>query len=179
MKGNGLPVQPTITERVSRWCGAVTVAVLIAPTIGRMPARADQSGISQPALGLLNELVSAPRTEFFVYKNTDSGMNHSFPSGLFPGGPVLGKIHLDTACVYDPASPNGCTVNPNRLDLVRGTVLRVSFDPLSPLQFVGINFEEPEHYGVNPRGVGYDLRGATRVCFDALSPTPLNGRGHR
>src|SRR5437667_5206328 len=49
--------------------------------------------------------------------------------------------------------------------------MRITFDPLAPGEFVGLNIEEPENYGVDPRGVGYDLRGATRVCFNAISPT--------
>src|SRR5262245_19869641 len=63
-----------------------------------------EAGVSDPALSLVNSLVSADRASFFVYKNSDSGSNHAFPSGWFPGGPVLSKIHLDTACVYDPVS---------------------------------------------------------------------------
>ena len=35
-----------------------------------------------------------------------------------------------------------------------------------------MNFEEPESWGVTPAGVGYDVRGATRVRFDVRVPTP-------
>jgi hypothetical protein len=131
-----------------------------------------QVGISGPANGLVRDLVWANRTNFYVYQDSDSGFNHGFASGWFAGGAALGKIHLDPACVYDPASPNGCTSDGNRLDRVRGTVMRATFDPLAPGEFVGVNIEEPEDFGVKLTGVGYDLRGATKVCFDALSPTP-------
>src|ERR1700694_1918868 len=128
--------------------------------------------ISGPGLDLVHELVQANRSSFSLYVDSDSGYNKGFPSGFFPGGPVLTKIHLDTACVYDPQSSNGCATDRTRMDRVRGTVMRISFDPLASGEFVGINIEEPENWGVNMRGIGYDLRGATQVCFDALSPSP-------
>ena len=129
------------------------------------------SGV-QPTLTLINDLASENRRRFAVFEGQDSPFNHGFPSGFFPGGPVLSRIHLDTACVYDPASPNGCTTDATRLDRDHGTVMRISFDPLGPAEFVGINIEEPENFGVSGAGAGYDLRGATRLCLDALSPSP-------
>lgn len=129
------------------------------------------NSITGPALDLVHELIQANRSNFWLYLDSDSGYNKGFPSGFFPGGPVLSKIHLDTACVYDPQSSNGCATDPTRMDRVRGTVMRISFDPLAPGEFVGINIEEPQNWGVIQTGIGYDLSGATQVCFDALSPS--------
>lgn len=39
---------------------------------------------------------------------------------------------------------------------------------------MGLNFEEPEHYGVAPRGVGYDLREATTLVFDVRATRPVS-----
>src|SRR2546423_3911181 len=127
--------------------------------------------ISGPALDLVHELVQANRSNFWLYVDSDSGYNKGFPSGLFGKSTALSKIHLDTACVYDQQSSNGCATDRTRMDRVRGTVIRVSLDPLASGEFVGINIEEPENWGANNRGIGYDLRGATQVCFDALSPS--------
>ena len=112
----------------------------------------------------------AARNGAYVYLDSDSGYNWGFFPGWFPGATV-DRIHLNTACVYDPASPTGCTTDPGRIDAHRGTVVAIGFDPLPSGLFAGINVEEPENYGVNPRGVGYDLRGATLVCSsDAAAP---------
>jgi len=35
-----------------------------------------------------------------------------------------------------------------------------------------VNIEEPENWGAQQRGAGYDLRGATAVVFEVRSPTP-------
>jgi hypothetical protein len=133
----------------------------------------DPSPISGPALELTNELATTARRRFMVYGNSDSGENHGFPSGFFANSTLtLSKIHLDTACVADPSSATGCTTDPKRVDLARGTVMRVAFDPLRAGEFGGINMEEPRNWGVLQSGDGYDLRRATQVCFEAASPTP-------
>ena len=124
-------------------------------------------------IALLAERVSANRASFYVYQDADSGFNHGFPSGFFADRPeTLGKIHLDAACVDDSGTMNGCSTDPSHLDRDRGTVLRLSFDALSPGEFAGVNLEEPENWGTLRTGVGYDLRGATQVVFDVRSPTP-------
>lgn len=157
---------------VSKWlCERRLVQFTVVLALAVSPALS-QSGIADPALAFVNQLVSANRSKFAVYEDSDSGLNHGFPSGWFPGGPVLSKIHLGTACVYDSASPSGCATDTSRIDQTRGTVMRVTFDPLAGDEFVGINIEEPENFGVDPRGIGYDLRGAASICFDAASPTP-------
>jgi len=153
-----------------------------------------QSSISGQALPWINAQITADQASFYVYKDSDSGLNHGFSSGWFPDPKVdpaaLTKLHLDTACLYDPTSANRCATDTTKMDQTRGTVLRVTFDPLAPGEYVGFHFEEPQGYITNfdpntnsyscsgasatphcpPRG--YDLRGATQVCFDVLSPTP-------
>lgn len=117
---------------------------------------------------LLGDRIASNRTRFYVYRDADSGLNHGFPSGLFG---TFAKVHLDAACVDDPGSPSGCSSDPNRIDRARGTVLKLSFDPLVSGEFAGVTFEEPERFGVLQSGAGYDLRGATAVAFEARSPT--------
>ncbi len=55
------------------------------------------------------------------------------------------------------------------LDVTRGTVFRVSLDPLAPGEFAGLSFVEPEGAFVGAGGTGYDLSGARRVEFDVAS----------
>src|SRR5438552_3033400 len=113
--------------------------------------------ISDAAMSWINSAVQAVRNGFFLYLNSDSGYNNGFFSGFFPGGATLNKIHLNTACVYDPISPTRCSSDPNAIDRVRGTVARIGFDALALGEFAGVNVEEPENWGVRRTGVGYDL----------------------
>ncbi len=129
--------------------------------------------ISDPAYSLFTQRVAANRLNFHVYRASDSGLNHGVPSGFFG---EINKIHLDAACIDDPNSPTGCSTDPNRLDRERGTVLSISFDSLAPGTFAGVNIEEPENYGANPRGKGYDLRGAAQIVFDVRSPSGIKVR---
>jgi len=150
-------------------------------------AQSSGSGISGQAIVSITNRIRADRRNFYVYKDADSGFNHGFSSGWFPNDFTnLSKLHIDTACVYDANSRTGCATDPTKLDRTHGTVLRVTFDPLLPGQFVGFHFEEPEQYITNVNPVtgtyscstpncspkGYNLQGATQVCFDALSVTP-------
>lgn len=116
---------------------------------------------------MINERTADNSEAFFVYQDADSGFNHGFPSGLFGTVP---KIHLDAACLDDPGAPGGCSSDASLLDQVRGNVLRITFDPLTIFEFAGVNFEEPEHWGVNQNGVGYDLTGSTEMVFAVRSP---------
>lgn len=116
---------------------------------------------------LISQRVTGNRSVFFVYKDADSGFNHGFPSGFFPAAT---KIQIDAACLDDPQAPNGCSSDTNRLDRDHGNVLRISFDPLQQGEFRGVNIEEPENFGTQRSGIGYDLRGATSVVFDVRSP---------
>src|SRR5437773_4805112 len=97
------------------------------------------------AYTLLHRRTDANRQGFFVYQDGDAGPNHGFASGFFGS---YEKIEVDSACVDDPASANGCTSDPTRFDQTRGTVLRMSFGALSSSEFAGVNFEEPENWGV-------------------------------
>jgi len=137
--------------------------------------------ISGCAYQLLNQRASANQNSFYIYKDGDSGFNHGFPSGLFGSTDVdLSKVILDSACIDDPtldvASGTGCSSDTNRLDGTRGTVFRFTFPPLlSQEDFVGLNFQEPEHYAPSAVsgpviGNGYNLTPATAVQFDVRSP---------
>lgn len=120
--------------------------------------------------GAFNEIarrVDENQSGFFVYKDVDSAFNHGFPSGLFG---ALDRIQVNGACLEEPSSPSACSTNLARLDRVRGTVLQIAFLPLAPAQFAGLNFEEPERWGIRPRGVGFNLTGATGLLLRARSP---------
>ncbi len=148
---------------------AVTLAAVAIPMFVFPDLQARQTTIAGPALSRVNDLVEAAGTAFYVYLDSDSGMNHGVFSGLFPESAVS-RIHVNTACVYDQSSSTGCTTDPNRMDSIRGTVLSIGVDPLPVGLFASINAVEPENYPVTLQGVGYDLRGATRLCFDAVTP---------
>ena len=131
--------------------------------------------INDCAFQSLIERLSENTNGFFVYRDSDSARNRGFPSGLF-GSPGfdLSKINLDSACVDDLTSPSGCTVDRQQFDASRGTVFRVVMPPLAPLQFAGLNFEEPQNFNgqVSLPG-GYDLRPATMAKIDARSPNRM------
>ena len=118
--------------------------------------------------GLIDSLLvarsSADQQVFYVYQDADSGFNHAFPSGKFASNntdpTVLAKMHINSAAVDDPSSSSGTTADPTRMDQAHGTVMQLVFDPLALGEFVGVNLEEPENWGVTQAGVGYDLRGA-------------------
>ena len=50
------------------------------------------------------------------------------------------------------------------------TVLQLSFPPLNPGEYVGLNVQEPQQGPGSGRG--YDLRRAQRVLFEVRTPTP-------
>jgi hypothetical protein len=123
------------------------------------------------AYSVLAGRTAAVRTNFFVYLDADSGFNLGFPSGFFADQPATrAKIQVNSACIDDSSSPSGCSSNPNALDRVRGNVLQISFPQLTASQYAGVNIEEPQGWGADPRGVGYDLSGTSQVVFDARSP---------
>lgn len=132
-------------------------------------ARRPGLAIGNGSYPLLVERTRAAQSSFFVYQNADSGLNHGFPSGVF-GNTSPVQVQIDTGCVDDLAAPQGCSTDPNRLDRTRGTVFRLTFGPLATDQFHGLTIEEPRNWGAAPGGLGYDLRGATQVTFDARSP---------
>jgi hypothetical protein len=113
------------------------------------------------------------QTNFYVYQNADSGLNHGFPSGEFVGNGDYSLITVNPAAIDDPTSTTtGTTTDPNALDQTHGTVLQVTFGALSGSNYAGLNMEEPQDYGELLTGVGYDLTGATQVVFDVRTPTP-------
>ena len=121
-----------------------------------------QSGtMSSLAYQLLSQRVAANQTNFYVYLDQDAGLNHDFPSGFFASLGNRGTIHPDTGCIDAPHGTTGCSTNPDVLDRVHATVMRISFDLQTPGNFVGVNIEEPKNWGVLQTGKGYDLRGAT------------------
>jgi len=114
----------------------------------------------------------ANATNFYLYQDQDSGLNHGFPSGFFG---TTSTLTIDTGCIDNPADTvTGCypSSNTTALDLTRGTVFRVTFAPLSGDQFAGVNIEEPLNWGANgqPASNGYNLTGATAVSLDVRSP---------
>ena len=127
------------------------------------------AAISNRAYEYVAGLVSSNRANFYIYQNADSGLNHSFPSGWYG---VINKIHLNAGCIDDPKSSSGCSSDPDQLDQQRGTVLSVAFDAMATGEHAGVYFEEPEYWGTQPGGQGYDLRGATSITFYARSPSP-------
>jgi hypothetical protein len=142
---------------------ALAVLVPISTSLAAASEQA-QGSLTDLALDRINEVAAENRANFYLYKDVDSGMNHGFPSGYFG---ALPKIRLHTGCV--PADETGCRSETTSSDLVRRTVMEVRFDPLAPGEYAGINIEEPENFGAAPRGHGYDLRPAARVCLEARS----------
>ena len=130
--------------------------------------------LEQSAEKLLTQRVADVRDNFYVYKNADSGFNFGFPSGFFTGG---GAPHpqLLIACVDDPSEKMGCTKSSERFDTKRGTVFRIRFPKLTQGgQFSGINFEEPEGFGNGNTGKPYDMRGSSRILFEARAATSVD-----
>src|ERR1700722_7742334 len=106
---------------------------------------------------------------FYVYLDADSGLNHGFPSGLFG---TISNIQVNTTCIDDIISTNGCSPDFNILDRQRGNVIQVACRPFSAGEFAGVNFEEPQNWGVLQTGRGYDLKGAIQELFSVRSPPP-------
>src|SRR5712691_13469026 len=145
--------------------------------LGLLPdAVLPQSGtISGPAYQLLSQRIVANQTRFYVYLDQDAGLNHGFPSGKLGSPCNPDTIHIDTGCIDDPNATNGCSTDPDALDRVRMTVMRISFAPQTPGKCAGVNIEEPENYGALlsqglPTGNPYDLTGAANIVFDVRSP---------
>ena len=137
---------------------------------GAAHAQSQSGAMSGPAYQLLSQRIVANQMGFYVYLDQDAGFNHGFPSGFYASKGNLGSIHIDTGCIDDPQAINGCSSDPDALDRVRGTVMRISFDPQTSGKFAGVNIEEPENWGDLRYGNGYDLRGANKVIFDVRSP---------
>jgi hypothetical protein len=120
----------------------------------------------------LHQRAVANASNFYVYQDQDSGLNHGYPSGWFG---TISAITIDTGCIDNPADTvTGCypSSNTTALDLTHGTVFRVTFASLASDQFAGLNIEEPLNWGANgqPASNGYNLTGATAVSLDVRSP---------
>ena len=172
VRGAPLPCRSLISQPLSFPRLRIFVGVLLAYTgVGfLLPAAGSASTpISDAAYPLLLQRTFTNRQAFFVYKDEDSWANHGFPSGFFG---AIQKIHVDTSCIDDPSSATGGSTNMAVLDRQRGNVVRVTFDPLVPGEYAGLNFEEPENWGILRTGVGYDLTGATQLVVCVRCPTP-------
>ncbi|HND52722.1 MAG TPA: hypothetical protein PLV92_10015, partial [Pirellulaceae bacterium] len=120
---------------------------------------------------VLADRVAEIRDKFAVYRDTDSALNHGVASGLFagPDGTARAQTLRDstiiaTDCVFASTTSTQCATDPATLDGQRGTVLRVAFPALNAGEWVGLNIQEPQ---VAVGGSWHDLRGATRIEFDA------------
>lgn len=150
-------------------CTALLVVGLIWPVLtpgSPASGRIRTSAVGDLAYTLLAERVRANQSQFFLYNDADSGLNHGFVSGVFGNPPV---VQINPACI-DAAVPTGCSTDPSVLDRVRGTVLSLTFGPRSAGQFHGVTIQEPLNGATGPGVVGYDLSGATAVTFDVRSP---------
>ena len=154
---------------------------VITATLGTVASPGDTLTVTVPlvaAYQLLNDRVTQNQTNFYVYQDADSGLNHGYPSGEFVGNGDYSLITVNPAAIDDPTSTTtGTTTDPNALDQTHGTVLQVTFGALSGSNYAGLNIEEPQDYGELPTGVGYDLTGATQVVFDM--PHAHTRRDHR
>jgi hypothetical protein len=136
-------------------------------------ARFGVGSTAEIAAPSLAQAATANRGAFYVYENADAGANHGAPSGFYG---ATGKLRLDAGCVNEAAAATGCApAGSAQRDRERGTVLRLTFDPLAAGEFAGVNFEEPENWAARgmPASRGYDLRGATELVFEARSPTGI------
>lgn len=146
----------------------VAIASLAVAVIGQPPSPAS-ARLGPGALELIQDRAVASSRTFCVYRDADAGCNHGFPSGFFGD---VSRLSIDAARVDDPLSLTGCARDASRLDRERGTVLQVSFDPMPPGSFAGLNIEEPERCGSAGGGRGHDLRGTRRLVLHARSPSP-------
>jgi hypothetical protein len=157
--------------------GSTAPGLVRVRTTARVHPTATGSALSSGVYQLLSQRVGENRLASFVYKDQDSALNIGFPSGKFGNKfgvhdpAVVEKVHVETGCIDDPSRPDGCSIDLNRLDTVRGTVFSLRFDPLAAGEDAGLHFEEPKGRVGGPIGVGYDLTGATHISFDIRSPS--------
>jgi len=100
----------------------------------------------EPYQELASRLDVSPHT-FFVYEDADSGYNHGLPTGVFGNRSNLRTIHFETECVDYPVAANARSADCAARNRLRGTVVRIIFDPQSLDEFTGVNIEEPENWG--------------------------------
>jgi len=165
----------------TRLRGPAVVAIMswicLMPLMGQSP-----NSIGADALALIQSKVLETKRTFWIFTNGDD-QGHGFSSGKFGGGVFAGgledvfrRLDVNTHCVADLSSSDGCATSPQSLDCERGTVLRIKFPALSGDQYLGLNIEEPERFSDRPGTLGYDLRGATRLVFDVATPSATSAR---
>ena len=150
--------------------GLALASALLTPDLRGQQRDAANVGIAGPAAALLSDSVAEVTSSFWVYLDIDSGYNHGIPSGFF--GTAIEKMSLNAGCVYDATASTGCATNPSRIDRERGTVMCYSFQPMTGVEFGGVSTVEPDGLFSGVTGSSYDLRGVTRLTFDAISLSP-------
>src|ERR1017187_2021700 len=136
-------LQQAKTRRSCTVSLALCLFLITALSLNRL-AQGQINNISGPAYDLLSQRTAANQSNFYVYLDQDSGLNHGFPSGFFATSGNLSTIHIDSGCIDDATSATGCSTDPNALDRTRATVLSISFDPQTGNNFAAVNIEEPE-----------------------------------
>lgn len=157
--------------RRAKYYRVLFLAAAVLPVSPMSAQSTSGADISSPAYISINSRASRNQSQFYIFSDMDSGFNHGFPSGKFGNAPD--KLTYTPNCVYDAASRSGCSASPTVLDPTRGTVFQLVFLPLirGSGEYAGLNFEEPQNWGVTQQGKGYDLTGSTALLFDAISPT--------
>ena len=124
-------------------------AQLIVTAAGNLSASVNLTGIGIGSCGSLSACGSAailrrlsePKGAFYIFKDSDSGLNHGFASGVFSNDTdTQYRVIIDPGCIDSQGSSIGCSMDPSSLDVSRGTVMRISFPPMTPQHFAGINF---------------------------------------
>jgi hypothetical protein len=144
--------------------------VLSAKISGTHNNPSSASVLTSAAYGDLTQRVVADQSVFFVYQDADSGFNHGFPSGFIG---ATQDVSVNVACIDDTTAAQGCSTDTTLLDRTHGTVAQISFAPLAPTDFAGLDFEEPKGYVSSLSGVGYNLTGASQILFSVRSPTGI------
>jgi hypothetical protein len=73
------------------------------PLLSELEPRTPLSTISDNAFPPLSVRATADQSQFYVYQNSDSGLNHGFPSGFFGDSQAtLAKLHINPAAIDDP-----------------------------------------------------------------------------
>ena len=122
--------------------------------------------ISDRVYVYVNRLMRDIRESYYAFDTADSGFNHAIPSGLFASRTSLLKEgFIVGACVFDSNAADGCSTSPDAFDK-GGAMLKLKVPPLPQVaDYFGLNFEEPENYGVKRRGLGVDLTGSDSVTL--------------
>ncbi len=158
----------------SSWRRCSVGAVVLAAAM--VPGNAGAQTVSTAsAYSFIHASATEVRSAFFLYRDQDDGISHGFPSGIFPAE-FAHRIEIDPGCVDDPLSPSGCRQTRAQVDCDHGTVLRVTWRPMSAGQYAGIFIEEPEGYLSSRAGRGLSTSPATTITLRLRSPTGITVR---